>query len=173
VISSATPDATFDALMMPTNQPMIVVTTAIDDERAGCLVGFHAQCSIEPRRYALWLSKANHTFHVANSASHFGIHFLGRANHDLAELFGGSTQDEIDKFARCEWSSGTAGVPLLTRCANRMVAKRVAQFDDGGDHVCVVVEPVEVVVHRGNASRLRLSEVSDIGAGHQPDEHLA
>ena len=31
---------------------MVVVTTAQGDERAGCLVGFHAQSSIEPPRYA-------------------------------------------------------------------------------------------------------------------------
>ena len=31
----------------------------------------------------------------------------------LAELFGGETGD--DKFARCEWSAGPEGLPILAR----------------------------------------------------------
>ena len=60
----------FDALMAQLDQPLVVVTTAAGDERAGCVVGFHVQCSIEPRRVAVWLSKANHTFRVSLFASH-------------------------------------------------------------------------------------------------------
>ena len=35
---------------------MVVVTVAVGDERDGCLVGFHSQSSIDPRRYVVWLS---------------------------------------------------------------------------------------------------------------------
>ena len=39
----------------------------------------------------------------------------------LAELFGGETGDEVDKFARCAWHEGPEGVPMLDGCANRFV----------------------------------------------------
>ena len=35
------------------------VTTATDGAQAGCLVGFSTQCSIEPPRFGVWLSKLN------------------------------------------------------------------------------------------------------------------
>ncbi|MCT1909143.1 hypothetical protein ACH0CV_13930 [Brachybacterium paraconglomeratum] len=46
----------FATLMAATDPAMVVVTTAAGGERAGCLVGFHAQSSISPERYCLWLS---------------------------------------------------------------------------------------------------------------------
>ena len=66
----------FGTLMLALDNPLIVVTTAEAGERAGCLVGFHAQSSIEPQRYCVWLSKANHTYRVALHSSHLAIHFL-------------------------------------------------------------------------------------------------
>ncbi len=41
----------FTTLMAALDSPLIVVTTADERERAGCLVGFHGQSSIEPQRY--------------------------------------------------------------------------------------------------------------------------
>jgi flavin reductase (DIM6/NTAB) family NADH-FMN oxidoreductase RutF len=46
-------------------RPLIVVTTADERERAGCLVGFRVQSSIEPQRYRVLLSKASYTYPVA------------------------------------------------------------------------------------------------------------
>ena len=40
----------FDAIMGSLDTPLVVVTTAAHGERAGCVVGFHSQCSITPRR---------------------------------------------------------------------------------------------------------------------------
>jgi hypothetical protein len=44
---------------------LIVLTTAAENQRAGCLVGFHAQSSLAPRHHCLWLSKANHTYRAS------------------------------------------------------------------------------------------------------------
>jgi flavin reductase (DIM6/NTAB) family NADH-FMN oxidoreductase RutF len=41
------------------------------------------------------------------------VHFLGQAQRELAELFGGETGDEVDKFERCAWSDGPFGIPVL------------------------------------------------------------
>jgi flavin reductase (DIM6/NTAB) family NADH-FMN oxidoreductase RutF len=149
--------------------PMIVVTTAAGGQRAGCLVGFHAQCSIEPPRYVVWLSKANHTLRVGLLAPRFAIHFLAADQHDVAELFGGTTGDEVDKFSRCSWTEGPDGVPLLEGFDHRIVGRRGAVLDDGSDHVCVVIEPDDVRAE-GPLRPLRLSDVNDITPGHQAEE---
>jgi flavin reductase (DIM6/NTAB) family NADH-FMN oxidoreductase RutF len=155
----------FDDLMQRLDAPMIVVTAQYRGERGGCLVGFHTQCSIEPPRYAVWLSKANHTTRVALQASHLGVHFLGPDDHDVAALFGEQSGDEVDKFTQCATTQGPFDVPVLTACADRIVGKRTTAMDDGGDHVCFVVEPLEA--HRGaGEARLRLSDVDDLTPGH-------
>lgn len=161
--------AAFDALMADVDQPMIIVTTAPRDVRAGCLVGFHAQAGIDPVEYAVWLSKANHTYRVGALSEHFAVHFLSKEHHDLAELFGGHTQEQVDKFAQCDWSPGPNGVPLLDRVTNRFVGRRHAWLDPGADHVCLILTPV-VADHSGTAGWLRLADAADINAGHDTEE---
>jgi len=50
----------FDAIVADLESPAYVVTTAAGAERDGCLVGFASQCSIDPPRFVVWLSKAIH-----------------------------------------------------------------------------------------------------------------
>mgnify|MGYP003402972643 FL=1 len=159
----------FDDLVAAADPAMVVVTTAVGDERAGCLVGFHAQSSIEPRRYAVWLSRVNHTYRVALLARHVAVHFLTAGDRGLAELFGAETGDDVDKFARTPWTPGPGGVPLLDACPHRMVARRVTLVDDGGDHVCRVTEPVRTECP-GRFTPLRLGAVAGLHPGHEVDE---
>jgi flavin reductase (DIM6/NTAB) family NADH-FMN oxidoreductase RutF len=167
-------DGAFDALVSALDTSVVVVTTATTaagGERAGCLVGFHAQCSIQPRQYAVWLSKANRTYRVALLAGHVAVHPLGPGDRDLAELFGGRTGDDVDKFARCDWEPGPGGVPLLTgRAGGRMVLRRTALLDVGGDHSCLVGEPVlaEPPDRRGTGgfTPLRLATAGSVPPGH-------
>jgi flavin reductase (DIM6/NTAB) family NADH-FMN oxidoreductase RutF len=148
---------------------MVVVTTAWGDERAGCLVGFHGQSSIEPRRYAVWLSRVNRTYRVASLASHVAVHFLTEGDRELAELFGAETGDDVDKFARTPWTPGPGGVPLLDACPHRLVGRRIALLDEGGDHACFVSEPVRAD-SPGRFTPLRLSAVASLHPGHEVDE---
>jgi flavin reductase (DIM6/NTAB) family NADH-FMN oxidoreductase RutF len=144
---------------------MAVVTVADAEERDGCLVGFHSQASIDPPRYAVWLSTSNRTFRIARGADHLGVHVLGRHQHSLAELFGGETGDEVDKLAQVEWQPGPGGAPELDECPVRFVGRIIERHETDGDHVCFVLEPVRA----GSASPwppLRLSDADDIEAGH-------
>src|SRR5262245_54431292 len=159
----------FDEIVANDDPAMIVVTAAgPDGERAGCLVGFWSQSSIEPRRLALWLSRVNRTYRVAMTADYLAAHALTAADGEVAALFGGHTGDDEDKFARVAWTPGPGGVPLLDRCPHRVVVRRVAVHDDGGDHVCVTGEPV-AATSPGPFTPLRLSDTRGIEPGHPVD----
>ncbi|UXX91814.1 flavin reductase family protein [Streptomyces sp. AD2-2] len=123
--------------------PMYVVTTEADGERAGCLVGFGSQCSIEPARFMVWLSKANRTFRVAEHAERLTVHLLRRDQDHLARLFGGETGDHIDKFADVPWHPGPGGSPVLDEAPAWFVG-RVENRVDGGDHVGFLLAPETV-----------------------------
>jgi flavin reductase (DIM6/NTAB) family NADH-FMN oxidoreductase RutF len=161
--------APFDQVVAAANEAMVVVTAAVGEDRAGCLVGFHSQTSIEPRRYAVWLSKANNTYRVALLAPHLAVHFLTAADRDVAELFGALSGDDVDKFARCDWDPGPDGVPLLCRCPNRLIVARATLLDDGGDHVAVSGPPIAARAE-GEFTPLRLADVRDVVPGHAADE---
>ena len=163
-------DTPFDAIMASLDPPMVIVTTADEDERAGCLVGFHSQSGMEPNSLTVWLSKANRTYRVGVLAQTFAVHFLTPDDLDLATLFGTNTGDDIDKFARCEWEEGPDGVPLLTRCRSRVVARKSALLETSVDHVCVVLDPIDVR-HDGAFEPLRLGGVAHLDPGHEADDH--
>lgn len=162
----------FDALMSRIDPNMIIVTTAAAGELGGCLVGFHAQSSIEPPRYSVWLSKANHTYRLGLRATHFAIHYLDRSDLDLAERFGTLSGDDVDKFDQLPLTLMTGGVPVLDACPNWIVAKRIALLDEGGDHVCVSTEPVATRA-ADLYQPLRLSEVAHLTPGHSSQERNA
>ncbi|MFI5531804.1 flavin reductase family protein [Kitasatospora sp. NPDC051853] len=148
--------------------PVYVVTAAAGGERAGCLVGFGGQNSIDPARFTVWISKVNHTHRIALHAPVLAVHLLdsrrpgGRA---LAELFGGRTGDEVDKFAAVRWEPGPEGVPLLTDAPARFAA-RVLDRADWGDHTGHLLEPLATRVREGANRLLSYREVAGIEPGH-------
>lgn len=156
----------FGSLMRSLDPALVVVTTATGGERGGCLVGFHAQSSIEPERYSLWLSKANHTYRLALRAQHLAIHFLAEDQLPLAELFGTVSGDDVDKFEGLSTRTGVGDVPLLGDVPHRIEVRRIALLDEGGDHVCVTTEPVTART-AGSFRPLRLSAAADLTPGHQ------
>lgn len=159
----------FSGIVSSLDTPLIVVTTAVNNERAGCLVGFHTQSSIDPERYSIWLSKANHTYRVALRSTHFGIHFLTADDLPLAERFGTLTGDTTDKFVGLNAANGPGSAPVLEDCPHRMVARRIALLDEGGDHVCISLEPL--AARSGGAFRpLRLSQAKHLTPGHENEE---
>jgi flavin reductase (DIM6/NTAB) family NADH-FMN oxidoreductase RutF len=160
----------FDAIMQSLDAPLVIVTAAASGERAGCLVGFHGQSSISPRRYCVWLSKANRTYQVALASEHLGIHFLRPGDTALAERFGTRTGDRTDKFAGLEVAAGPGGVPLLRQCAGWLAVRRTARLDEGGDHVCMVTEPVAAQDGGQPFAPLRTSQARHLVPGHDPAE---
>jgi flavin reductase (DIM6/NTAB) family NADH-FMN oxidoreductase RutF len=162
-------DDTFARLMASTDPPLVVVTTVAEGERAGCLVGFHAQSSIDPQHYCVWLSKANHTYRVALRARHFAVHFLTSSDLWVAERFGTLTGEDTDKFAGLDVDLDQHGVPLLGACPNRISLERIAMLDDGSDHVCLTTR-VSSAAGGASFEPLRVSSAIHLDPGHESDE---
>ena len=145
--------------------PLVIVTTALADERAGCLVGFHSQSGIDPHRYSVWLSKANHTYLLGLRARYLSVHFLASADLALAEVFGTRCSVETDKFAGLDIETDERGIPLLRGCQNRLVLERIAVLDDGGDHVCLTTRVVSAQ-SEGEFTPLRVSDAEHLEPNH-------
>ena len=170
---AAGPSDPFDAVVAGLDPAMVVVTAAAGDERDGCLVGFHSQASIHPLRYVVWLSVANRTYRLAHRATHLGVHALAAPDHPLAELFGGTTADDLsgggdDKLVRVPWTPGAGGVPLLDDVPARFVGRVVEWLEpDRADHHGVVLEPVSAAAPAsGSRTPFRVAQAGDIEPGH-------
>ncbi len=129
-----------------TDYPLTVVTTVgPDGERGGCLAGFATQCSIEPLRFLVCISRANHTFDVISRATVLALHLLGSDQGATASAFGERSGDTVDKFAGLRWHPGPAGVPILDECVAWMVAGIIGRFDVG-DHEAQFAYPIDAGV---------------------------
>jgi flavin reductase (DIM6/NTAB) family NADH-FMN oxidoreductase RutF len=133
---------TFSDLLGELDYPMFIVTAAAGGERAGCLIGFATQSSIDPPSFVALISKANRTWRVAREAEALAVHLAPHDEPELVELFGSETGDEVDKFERCAWSEGPRGLPILDDC-HSWFAGEVLDRMDCGDHVAHLLEPFE------------------------------
>jgi len=169
-VSEAAPvqePAAFKALVSHFDNQMLIVTTAADGEMSGCLVGFATQCSIDPARLLLCLSKQNHTFRVAErGAETLVVHVPRMADREVARHFGELTGDEVDKFVGVPWQPGPGGAPVLTGldwCAGRVIGQH-----DLGDHVGFTLEIMDVgSARRLDEPRFGLSAALSFEPGHE------
>jgi riboflavin biosynthesis pyrimidine reductase/flavin reductase (DIM6/NTAB) family NADH-FMN oxidoreductase RutF len=160
--------AAFHAAMAHLDTPMQIVTAVAPDdgELAGCLVGFAAQCSIEPPRFMVWLSKKNHTLKVARRAEVLAVHFPASDQLDIAARFGTRTGDEVDKLASERWHAGPHGVPILDDVPS-WFAGRITERLDSGDHVAFMLEPIAGSIQPDATSQLGLQDVRHLEPGHE------
>lgn len=155
----------FEAFVSAANYSMLVLTTARrGTRRAGCLVGFATQCSIEPQRFLVCVSKANATARLVRQVRYVGVHQLGAEQHELARLFGEQSGDWTDKFTACGWHAGAHGVPVLDDAPAWMVGRIVTRVGLG-DHTGLVLAPVAGGRHRDGAP-LMFDAVKTLDAGH-------
>ncbi len=155
----------FDEFVAAADHPMVVVTTEAGGRRAGCLVGFATQVSIDPRRYLVGLSKANNTFRVAAEAESLAVHLLAAGQLPLARLFGSESGDGLDKFTHCEWYPGPGGLPILAATPGWFTGNILDRYDFG-DHVGVLLEPVTGQMRGDHPEVLRYSAVAHLTPGH-------
>jgi flavin reductase (DIM6/NTAB) family NADH-FMN oxidoreductase RutF len=133
-------DAAFHSIIGRLDHPMFIVTTVGRGELSGCLVGFSTQTSIGPPRFLACISDKNHTYRVAQHATHLAVHLVPEDGMAIAEVFGGETGDVEDKFAEVEWREGPEGLPLLEACRT-WFAGRILERLPLGDHVGHLLEP--------------------------------
>jgi flavin reductase (DIM6/NTAB) family NADH-FMN oxidoreductase RutF len=137
-----TAERTFQRLVAQLDYPMFIATVAAGGERAGCLIGF-----------------------ATEGASSIAVHLVPEDAGELAELFGGETGDEVDKFERCDWRPGPKEVPLLDGCPNRFVG-RIVERVPFGDHLGMVLEPF-FAEEDPEAGQLGFHRAKRIDPGHE------
>jgi flavin reductase (DIM6/NTAB) family NADH-FMN oxidoreductase RutF len=144
--------------------PLHIVTVCGGGRRDGCLVGFATQASVDPPRLLVCLSVANMTYQLATESTALAVHLVPADRHDLAELFGGETGDEVDKLAQVSWTTGQYGLPLLDDCPARMVGL-IESRHTFGDHVGFLLAP-ETAAPLPKQRPLRVREALDVDPGH-------
>jgi flavin reductase (DIM6/NTAB) family NADH-FMN oxidoreductase RutF len=161
------PGTTFLELAGSLDYPLFIVTAADGERREGCVIGFATQTSFHPPRFLACLSRANRTyrFALAHDIDALAVHLIPRTQSHLAELFGGQTGDDIDKFAHCAWHPGPGGLPILDGCTSWFAGVIYARHDLG-DHVGFALVPFAAQFAPGEEIVSFQSVKDDIEPGH-------
>jgi flavin reductase (DIM6/NTAB) family NADH-FMN oxidoreductase RutF len=157
----------FDSIVERIDYPMFVVTTAAPNgERAGCLVGFATQCSIDPARFFACISDKNRTYRLLQHADAMAVHLVPEHADHIVELFGGETGDDTEKFERTAWRPGPDGLPLLEDCPS-WFAGRILERIPLGDHVGHLIEPFAGEDARPDGGWFPFQRAKRIEPGHE------
>lgn len=158
----------FSRIMQDLDYPMVIATAAVGAERAGCLVGFCTQVSIDPERFLVCISNKNHTHGVALRAEGLAVHVIPGDRVDLAETFGSQTDDTPgDKLDELPWRAGPHGAPILDACGN-WFAGAILDRRPFGDHTGFLIEPEEAAHDPGEAPGLGFAVAQHLRPGHRP-----
>jgi flavin reductase (DIM6/NTAB) family NADH-FMN oxidoreductase RutF len=154
----------FEQISRAGDPPLLIVTVG-GESPDGCLVGFATQASMKPPRLLVCLSVLNATYRRAMEADVLAVHLVPDDRLDLAWLFGEQTADEgVDKLARCAWTPGPDGVPLLDGCPTRMIGG-ILERTPMGDHTGFLLEPAGGDA-AGNSGVLRVRDAAGFHPGH-------
>lgn len=159
------PVKTFFELAGGLDYPLFIVTAAEGQQREGCVIGFATQSSFEPARFLAGLSRMNRTFRLALTTDALAVHLVPADREDLAELFGGETGDETDKFERCSWHAGPRGLPILDDCPSWFAGTIEARLNLG-DHVGFLLDPIKAQYAAGDEILFFRAVKDDIEPGH-------
>jgi flavin reductase (DIM6/NTAB) family NADH-FMN oxidoreductase RutF len=152
----------FERIVESLDYPLFVVSAAAGEDVAACLVGFATQCSIEPARFQVCLSKSNRTYEVARRGETIVVHRIRRDQQALAEHFGGtSARDDPDKLCDWPWTPGPQGAPIVDDCD--WFAGRILDRFDTGDHMAFVLAPFGGMCRE--AEQLGYQDASEIDPG--------
>ncbi|MGO9386374.1 MAG: flavin reductase family protein [Mycobacterium sp.] len=168
-------DESFDDLMTMLDYPVFVVTTQVDGQPTGCLVSFATQTSVRPPSFLVSMPRSSHPFATGSQAEYLAVHVLAQRQHVLAELFSSQPGDQINRFDRCSWRAGPAGMPILDDALAWFIGRTVSR-SDVGDHVVYLLEPVAVWAPESSEDVLYLSDldfdVDDGDPGHETAHRL-
>ncbi len=151
--------------------PMYVVTAEADGERAGCLVGFASQCSIQPARFMVWLSKTNRTYRWPERRTPHGASPAPRPG-PAGPALRRRDRQPYRQVRRRPWHRGPGGQLILDEAPAWFVG-RVENRVDGGDHVgFLLASEVAESVAGDRPPLLALGDTHDIARDTRRTERL-
>jgi flavin reductase (DIM6/NTAB) family NADH-FMN oxidoreductase RutF len=124
----------------------VVVVTAIDDtgDPAGMVVGSFTSVSLDPPLVAYLPTRASNSYARLRTSKHFCVNILAADQQELCERFASRTGDKFDGIS---WRPAASGSPILPGTVG-WIDCEVAEEVEGGDHMIVVGQVLELAVER-------------------------
>ena len=123
------------ALFQRLTQGVYVVGVAHGDVRNAFTAAWVTQVSFDPLLLALSIDPHHSSYRLLKEGRAFSVNVLKKDQLDLAEHFGRSAS--VDKLAGTEWTTDSAGLPLLREALAWFECRLVDEYP-AGDHMLVL-----------------------------------
>jgi flavin reductase (DIM6/NTAB) family NADH-FMN oxidoreductase RutF len=131
--------------LLPTG--VTVVTALVDGAPAGATAGAVSSLSLDPPLMLAALDRGSRTLSAVRESRRFAVNLLGAESEELAHRFS-TKEHHTMKWDGVEWAE-RAGAPWIAG-AVLAVTCRLRDLHDGGDHVIVTGEVLEVDASGGD-----------------------
>jgi flavin reductase (NADH) len=136
------PDHVFRSLMSDFPSGVSVVTTSDGGRPYGMTCSSLCSVTVTPATLLVCLRAESTTLAAVLRQGTFALNLLHSGSQSVAERFG-SGAGEPDRFDLVRWHPGTGG-PHLTEDAHAIADCRVSRTMNGGSHLVVLAEVVQV-----------------------------
>lgn len=152
IVEPATLDvAAFKRLMADMPQAVTIVTAMTEDgQPVGATLSAVMSLSLNPPMMVAAFDRGSETLACLTEGRAFLIHLLGEGQEKLAYRFAG--KGGAAKFDEIDWTEAACGSPKLPSAAG-VIACRVVQLHEGGDHV-LVTGAIDQIEHPEEAEPL-------------------
>lgn len=124
----------------------VITTQEVAGTPTGITMSAVTSLSLDPMQFLICLDRSSRTLGVIEQANGFAINFLAVGQEAIALRFA-SRRD--DKFEGIAWRPARFGIPVIENCLANIVCS-VARTVDGGDHVIVIGDVLEVEAAGGD-----------------------
>ncbi|MGB9789583.1 flavin reductase family protein [Thermotoga caldifontis] len=121
----------FDCLV----QGVYIVSSCIEDEKAGLAAAWLMQSSFKPAMLAVALGPTRKTAEVIEKSKKFAVQVLDKKQKEIGELFGYYSSRNVDKFSKVRWfESEKLKLPIVEGVIAYFECELVGKLESG-DHV--------------------------------------
>ncbi|MEG0071791.1 MAG: flavin reductase [Raoultibacter sp.] len=129
------------------NYGLYIVSSAVGEERSGCVVNTFSQVTSNPIQVSVTLNKENNTTQVIERSGLFTVVCLAQdAPLELIGTFGFHSSIDTDKFAEWPHTCDEGGVPFVTEHTVARFSAKVVATLDVGTHIIFIGEAIEAEV---------------------------
>ncbi|WP_272007458.1 flavin reductase [Roseovarius sp. ZX-A-9] len=122
----------------------IVTTLQADGTPRGFTANSFTSVSLDPPLLLVCIAKTAHSCETFCAAPHFAVNVLSEDQKAVSNLF---ASRDPDKFDKCDWRGGAAGMPVIDGALAGIVCTR-ERLIDAGDHVILLGRVIDFAARR-------------------------
>jgi flavin reductase (DIM6/NTAB) family NADH-FMN oxidoreductase RutF len=156
---------TYGFYILTTRKKAEELSQRSEDYIAAGTVSWVSQVSFTPPLVMVAVQKQSDLNETISKSRVFALNFIGSANQQLIEAFGGKTTVSDDALNGFTFENGATGSPLISACPLAIECHLLDAIHTHGDHVLFIGRVDSVTIRDENAKLVTDQEIGHVYGG--------